>query len=156
VNLCTGSTALFSDKLTTLTVATTRVPMTACGFWWKPSVLSADVRTWGVHFGLARVFVRQTTGFVLRNVFCAALEEFSIVVGTIRRATEEVIADEQSREASHEDFDAEAASVAIGYLRVLLESSDGEAAEASLVVEKVLAGRVDNHIWMPSSRQSVS
>ena len=41
---------------------------------------------------------------------------------------------------SHADFNAEAASSAIARLRVLLESCDGDAAEAFLAVQKSLAG----------------
>jgi CheY-like chemotaxis protein len=103
------------------------------------------------NLGLGRVFVaaeklektiRQGDG-----VDAAALEDFSLLVGNqvgmIRKALEEIIAEKQSREASHEDFNAEAASAAIGHLRVLLESSDGEAADAFLTVEKTLACVVD-------------
>ena len=50
--------------------------------------------------------------------------------------------DQRSIEESHEDFDAEVASATIGRLRVLLESSDGEAAEGFLAVERILAGLV--------------
>ncbi len=63
-------------------------------------------------------------------------------VQSIRQALQEVMPDKRSFEDSHEDFDAEVASAAIGRLRALLESSDGDAAEASLAVEKILAGRV--------------
>ena len=78
-------------------------------------------------------------------VEAALFKEFSVALGrqveSIRRAMEGVMPNEPSIER-HEDFDAEAASAVIGRLRVLLESSDGEAAEGFLAVERILAGLV--------------
>ena len=79
-------------------------------------------------------------------VEAALLEEFSLVlshqVQAIRQALQEVMPDQRSIEENSENFDAEVASATIGRLRVLLESSDGEAAEAFLAVERILAGSV--------------
>ncbi len=50
--------------------------------------------------------------------------------------------DHPTIEESHEHFDPEAVSAAIGRLRVLLESSDGDAVEAFLAVERMLAGTI--------------
>jgi PAS domain S-box-containing protein len=58
------------------------------------------------------------------------------------RQTLQGMPDQPSIEESHEDFNPEAASVAIRRLRNLLESSDGDATEAFLAVEQTLAGTV--------------
>jgi CheY-like chemotaxis protein len=76
----------------------------------------------------------------------ALFEEFAEVLGhqvqAIRQALQGIIPDQPSIEGSHEDFDPEAVSAAIGRLRVLLESSDADAGEAFLAVERVLAGTI--------------
>ena len=120
------------------------------GDWKLAERIAHTVKGVAGNLGLGKVFVaaeklekaiRQGDG-----VDAAALDEFSMVVGNqvdaIRRAMEEVVPDKPSSEESPEDFDAEGASAAIGRLRVLLESSDGEAAEAFLAVERILAGSV--------------
>jgi two-component system, sensor histidine kinase and response regulator len=75
----------------------------------------------------------------------ALFEEFTEVlnhqVQAIRK-TLQGMPDQPSIEESHEDFNPEAASVAIRRLRNLLESSDGDATEAFLAVEQTLAGTV--------------
>jgi two-component system, sensor histidine kinase and response regulator len=74
----------------------------------------------------------------------APFEEFAEVlshqVQAIRQALQEVTPDKPPIGGIHKDFNAEAASVAIGRLRVLLESSNGDVAEAFLSVERILAG----------------
>jgi HPt (histidine-containing phosphotransfer) domain-containing protein len=120
------------------------------GDWKLAERIAHTVKGVAGNLGLGKVFVaaeklekaiRQRDG-----VDAAALDEFSMVVGhqvdAIRQAMEEVMPDKPSIEESHEDFDAEGASAAIGRLRVLLESSDGEAAEAFQAVERILAGSV--------------
>ena len=81
------------------------------------------------------------------EVDATTLKAFSVVVGNqvgaIRSAMENVTAGKESIEESHLDFDPEAASAAIERLRILLESSDGNAAEAFLPLERMLAGTVD-------------
>ena len=81
------------------------------------------------NLGLGQVFVAaEKLEKTIRQgdeVDATALEAFSVVVGNqvgaIRSAMEDVMAGKESIEASHLDFDAEAASAAIGRLRVLLE-----------------------------------
>ena len=102
------------------------------------------------NLGLGKVFAAaERIERAIRHgdgVEAALLEEFSLVlshqVQAIRQALQEVMPDQRSIEESHEDFDAEVASATIGRLRVLLESSDGEAAEGFLAVERILAGLV--------------
>src|SRR5271170_5948959 len=78
----------------------------------------------------------------------ASFEEFAEVVShqvqAIRQTLQEVTPDKPPIEEIHKDFNAEAASVAIGRLRVLLESSNGDVAEAFLSVERILAGTTAN------------
>jgi two-component system, sensor histidine kinase and response regulator len=73
-------------------------------------------------------------------------EEFAEVLGrqvqAIRQALQAIMPDPPSIDESHQDFNPEAVSAAIGRLRVLLESSDGDGAEAFLVVERMLAGTI--------------
>ena len=103
------------------------------------------------NLGLGRVFLAaEKLEKTIRHsdqVDATALETFSVVVGNqvgaIRLAMEGVMAEGGSIEESHLDFDNEAAAAAIGRLRVLLESSDGNAAEAFPVVKRILAGMVD-------------
>jgi two-component system sensor histidine kinase/response regulator len=76
----------------------------------------------------------------------ALFEEFAEVLGhqvqAIRQALQSIMPDQLSIEESHEHFDPEAVSGAIGRLQVLLESSDADAAEAFLAVERMLAGTI--------------
>ncbi len=73
-------------------------------------------------------------------------EEFAEVlrhqVQAVRQALQGSMPDPLSIEESHEQFNSEAASVAIGRLRFLLESSDADAGEAFLGVERMLAGTI--------------
>ena len=77
----------------------------------------------------------------------ALLEEFAIVlsrqVQAIRHALKEVMPEQPPIEERHVDFDTEAASAAIGRLRALLESCDGDAGEAFLAVKNVLGGTLE-------------
>jgi two-component system sensor histidine kinase/response regulator len=76
----------------------------------------------------------------------ALFEEFAEVLGhqvqAIRRALQEIMPDHPTIEESHEHFDPEAVSAAIGRLRVLLESSDGDAVDAFPALERMLAGTI--------------
>jgi PAS domain S-box-containing protein len=80
------------------------------------------------------------------EVEASLFEEFAEVlshqVEVIRQTLQEATPAEPRIGEGHEDFNVEAASAAIGRLRVLLESSDGDAAEAFLDVERLLAGAV--------------
>jgi two-component system, sensor histidine kinase and response regulator len=80
------------------------------------------------------------------EVGAALLEEFTLVLGrqveAIRRAMKAIIPADASVERGHDDFDAEAASAAIGHLRLLLERSEGDTGEAFAAVQKMLAGTV--------------
>ena len=77
----------------------------------------------------------------------ALLEEFAVVlsrqVQAIRQAMREVTAGQPADKAKVEEFDALAASAAIAHLRALLESSDGDAADAFLAVKNVLEGTLE-------------
>jgi PAS domain S-box-containing protein len=74
----------------------------------------------------------------------APLEEFTLVlsrqVQAIRQAMREVTPDQPADELRVKNFDARAASAAIARLRALLESSDGDAADAFLAVRNILEG----------------
>jgi CheY-like chemotaxis protein len=77
----------------------------------------------------------------------ALLEEFTLVlsrqVQAIRQAMREVTPDQPVDEVRGRDYDAGAASAAIARLRALLESSDGDAAEAFLAVKGILEGTLE-------------
>ena len=77
----------------------------------------------------------------------ALLEEFSLVlscqVQAIRRAMREVTPQQPADEQRVKNFDVRTASAAISRLRALLESSDGDAAEAFLAVKNILEGTVE-------------
>jgi len=77
----------------------------------------------------------------------ALLEEFTLVLGgqvqRIRRAISDVTPDQPAEGKRSAGFDARAASVAIAHLRALLESSDGDAAEAFFALEGALGGTCD-------------
>jgi HPt (histidine-containing phosphotransfer) domain-containing protein len=95
------------------------------------------------NLGLGEVFsVAERLEKAIRHgggVDVALMEEFSVTirrqVGAIHRALPE----EETIEEGFDDFDTEAASAAIGRLRVLLEANDGEAADAFLAMEKIFA-----------------
>ena len=74
-------------------------------------------------------------------------ERFRLVlkrqVQAIRSAIFEVGVSQPATGRKSEMFDAQSATTAIARLRVLLETSDGDAAEAFLAVENVLAGTLD-------------
>ena len=76
----------------------------------------------------------------------ALFEEFAEVLGrqvqAIRQALQAIMPDQLPIEESNADFNPEAASLAIGRLRFLLESSDADATEAFLAVETTLAGTI--------------
>jgi PAS domain S-box-containing protein len=73
--------------------------------------------------------------------------EFTLVlkrqVQAIRDAMFEIAPDQPPHCTKSEAFDAQSARAAIARLRALLETSDGDAAEAFLVVEAILAGMVE-------------
>jgi PAS domain S-box-containing protein len=102
------------------------------------------------NIGLGQVFVAaEKLEKAIRHgdeVDAALFEEFAEVVShqvqAIRHALQEVPPDRPPIGEGHEAFNVEAASAAVGRLRVLLESSDGDAAEAFLDVERLLAGAV--------------
>jgi two-component system, sensor histidine kinase and response regulator len=77
----------------------------------------------------------------------ALVEEFAQVlsrqVEAIQQAMRKVMPDRPAEGKSSQSFDARAAAAAIAHLRVLLESSDGDAAEAFLALEGALAGTCD-------------
>jgi CheY-like chemotaxis protein len=77
----------------------------------------------------------------------AVVEEFTLVlrrqVQAIQQATRDVMPDRLAEGGRSPVFDARAASAAIAHLRALLESSDGDAADAFLVLEGALAGTCD-------------
>ena len=73
----------------------------------------------------------------------ALLEEFAVVLSRQVQAIRQATADQPADEARVEEFDALAASAAIARLRPLLESSDGDAADAFLAVRNVLEGTLE-------------
>ena len=77
----------------------------------------------------------------------ALLEEFTLVLGrqvqAIRQAMRELGPNQTAEEITIKDFDAHAASAAITRLRALLESSDGDAADAFLAVKNILDGTAE-------------
>jgi CheY-like chemotaxis protein len=77
----------------------------------------------------------------------ALVEEFSQVlsrqVQAIQQAMRGVMLDRPAEAKKSQAFDARATSAAIAHLRVLLETSDGDAAEAFLFLEGALAGTFD-------------
>ena len=74
----------------------------------------------------------------------ALVEEFAQVlrrqVQTIQQAIRDVMPNRPVEGKCSDGFDARAAAAAIAHLRVLLEASDGDAAEAFLALEDALAG----------------
>jgi len=103
------------------------------------------------NIGLGRVFTAaEKLERAIREedaVVPARLEEFTLVlsrqVQAIQQAMRDVTPDQQAAEKKSAEFDAEGASTAIARLKALLESSDGDSAEAFLQVENMLAGTVD-------------
>jgi two-component system, sensor histidine kinase and response regulator len=77
----------------------------------------------------------------------ALIEEFSRVlsrqVEVIQQIVRDVLPDLPPEVKKSPAFDARAAAAAIAHLRTLLESSDGDAAEAFLVLKDALAGTLD-------------
>ena len=75
------------------------------------------------------------------------VEEFTQVlsrqVQAIQQAMRDVMPDSPEGRRREPGFDVRAASTAIAHLRALLESSDGDAAEAFLALEGALAGTLD-------------
>jgi HPt (histidine-containing phosphotransfer) domain-containing protein len=80
----------------------------------------------------------------------ARVEEFARVlsrqVQAIQQAMCDVIPDSTTESKRSEGFDVRAAAGAIAHLRALLESSDGDAPEAFLALERALAGTLDKPI----------
>jgi len=77
----------------------------------------------------------------------AMVEEFTLAatcqVQAIQQAMRDVIPNPPAEIGSSPNFDSRAASAAIAHLRALLESSDGDAAEAFVDLEGALAGNGD-------------
>jgi two-component system, sensor histidine kinase and response regulator len=77
----------------------------------------------------------------------ALVEEFAQILRrqlqTIQQTMRDVVPNPPAEGKCSEGFDARAASAAIAHLRVLLEGSDGDAAEAFLALEGALAGTFD-------------
>ena len=77
----------------------------------------------------------------------ALLEEFTVIlirqVQIIRQALCDVASDQPTQPKKDVGFDAQEAAAAIAHLRNLLELSDGDAVEAFLAVEDILAGALD-------------
>jgi PAS domain S-box-containing protein len=77
----------------------------------------------------------------------AMVEQFTLEVShqiqAIQEAMRDVIPDRPVEVGRTPDFDVLAASAAIAHLRALLESSDGDAAEAFVALEGVLTGNYD-------------
>ena len=102
------------------------------------------------NIGLGQVFVAaEKLEKTIRHgdaVDAALLEEFAKVlsrqVQSIRQAIQVPIPEQSASSESRADFNAQAASSAIARLRVLLESSDGNATEAFSAVQKSLVGIV--------------
>jgi PAS domain S-box-containing protein len=74
-------------------------------------------------------------------------EEFELVlkrqVEAIRSAISEGAPGQPAKLGKSDTFEPQSATTAIAHLRALLETSDGEAAEAFLAVESILAGTLD-------------
>jgi PAS domain S-box-containing protein len=75
-------------------------------------------------------------------------EEFTLVVSrqvqAIQHAMGDVLRDLPAERGNSPGFDARAVSTAIVHLRALIDSSDGESAEAFVALEGALAGLCDN------------
>jgi HPt (histidine-containing phosphotransfer) domain-containing protein len=103
------------------------------------------------NIGLGQVFtVAEKLERAIREadaVVPALLEEFTVIliqqVQTIRQAISDVVPDQPTEAKRSVDFGAREASAAIARLRNLLELSDGDAVEAFLAVENILAGTLD-------------
>jgi two-component system sensor histidine kinase/response regulator len=104
------------------------------------------------NIGLGKVFTAaEELERAIRDVDSAVpvlAEEFALVlraqVQTIQQAMRVVMLDRPAEGEKNPGFDARAASAAIAHLRALLESSDGDAAEAFLALETALGGTRDN------------
>ena len=103
------------------------------------------------NIGLGRVFMAaEKLEKAIRDddaIVSVLLKEFTLVLGcqvqAIRQALRDLTPDQPALGKKSAEFDAQAASTAIARLRALLQSSDGESAEAFLQVENILAGTVD-------------
>jgi HPt (histidine-containing phosphotransfer) domain-containing protein len=103
------------------------------------------------NIGLAQVFAAaEKLERAIRQEDAAApalLEEFSLLLGrqihAIQQAMRDVMPERPTEGERSPGFDARATSAAIAHLRALLESSDGDAAEAFLALEGALAGACD-------------
>jgi PAS domain S-box-containing protein len=103
------------------------------------------------NIGLGQVFVaaeKLERGICEDNATVPTLlEEFTLVISRqvhgIQQAMSDVRRGQPAEEKRSAVFDARAASVAIARLGVLIESSDGDAIEAFLAVENILAGAVE-------------
>ena len=103
------------------------------------------------NLGIGQVFAAaEKLEGAIRNAGAAEpalLEEFTLVlnreVQAIRHALCAVTPDQPADEVRVKEFDAAAASAAIARLRALLESSDGDAADAFLAVKNILAGTLE-------------
>jgi two-component system, sensor histidine kinase and response regulator len=103
------------------------------------------------NIGLGQVFtVAEKLERKIREedaVVPALLEEFALAlrrqIQAIRQAIDDVTSDQSAEGKKSARFDVRAASGAIACLAGLLESSDGDAAEAFLAVENILAGNLD-------------
>jgi two-component system, sensor histidine kinase and response regulator len=75
------------------------------------------------------------------------VKEFILVssrqIEAIQKATHQVASDGPMQRESHLIFDAPAATEAIAHLRTLLEASDGNAADAYVALEEILAANCD-------------
>jgi two-component system sensor histidine kinase/response regulator len=89
---------------------------------------------------LERAIREDTLVPTLAEEFTQAL---SCQVHAIQQAMPDVMPDRLASEKGNQGFDAQTASSAITHLRALLESSDGDAAEAFLVLEAALSGSVN-------------
>ena len=102
------------------------------------------------NLGLGRIFTAaEKLEFAIRDgdvTVPALVEGFAQVLkGQVwaLQAAMPVMPDGRTRETGRRSFDGPAASAAIAHLRTLLESSDGDAAEAFLALESSLAGVCD-------------
>ena len=80
----------------------------------------------------------------------ALLEEFTQVLSrqiqAIRQAMQETLPEQSPIAENRAGLDEQAASATIARLRILLESNDGDAVEAFLAVENILAGTIERSV----------
>jgi len=114
----------------------------------RAELIAHTVKGVAGNLGLDQVFAAaEKLERAIRDVDAAGpslLEEFTVVLNrqvlSIRQTMREVTLDQSAEKERNADFDGRAASAAIAHLRALLESSDGDAPEAFLAVENILAG----------------